>query len=241
MGSILYNYTPAELQNLLDTSNGYCDLLRKVGLNGHGSNPDTLKKIIKEFKLDTTQNAINRSELYKQWALNTHKKTAYDLHDILNGKHPNYKSSSLLKRLVKEGLKEYKCEICGIKEWNNKEISLILHHIDGNHSNNHLENLQILCPNCHSQTDNYAGKSSRKNKNESENKTVQKKEKKKTIKQLPISRGELKNKIREFSFVSIAKEYSVTDNTIRKWCRKYQLPSKKSVIKNISEDEWNNI
>ena len=56
MASILYKYTPAELQKLLDTSNGYCDLLRKVGLNGHGSNPETLKKIIQEYNLDTTQN-----------------------------------------------------------------------------------------------------------------------------------------------------------------------------------------
>lgn len=46
LASILYKYTPAELQKLLDTSNGYCDLLRKVGLNGHGSNPETLKKLI---------------------------------------------------------------------------------------------------------------------------------------------------------------------------------------------------
>lgn len=59
-------------------------------------------------------------------------------------------------------MKEYKCEICGITEWNKKHISLVLHHKDGNHSNNDINNLQVLCPNCHSQTDTYAGKSSRK-------------------------------------------------------------------------------
>lgn len=63
--SILYDYSPEELQKLLDTSNGYCDLLRKVGLNGHGNNSDTLKKIINEYELDTTLNSKNRSELYR--------------------------------------------------------------------------------------------------------------------------------------------------------------------------------
>ena len=47
MASLLYNYTPAELQKLLDESNSYSDLLRKLGLNPKGGNPDTLKKIIK--------------------------------------------------------------------------------------------------------------------------------------------------------------------------------------------------
>jgi len=54
------------------------------------------------------------------------------------------------------------CQICGIHEWQNKPISLHLHHIDGNRKNNALDNLQLLCPNCHSQTNNYSGKNKRK-------------------------------------------------------------------------------
>ena len=48
------------------------------------------------------------------------------------------------------------------KEWNGKEIRLQVHHKDGDHLNNELENLQLLCPNCHSQTDTYAGKKNKK-------------------------------------------------------------------------------
>ena len=48
-----------------------------------------------------------------------------------------------------------KCENCGLEEWLGQPINLEIHHIDGNHYNNDLSNLQLLCPNCHSYTDNY--------------------------------------------------------------------------------------
>jgi hypothetical protein len=50
-----------------------------------------------------------------------------------------------------------KCWTCGITDWNNKKIVMELEHIDGNSENNNLENLSILCPNCHSQTITYKG------------------------------------------------------------------------------------
>lgn len=64
----------------------------------------------------------------------------------------------LKNKLIEDGLKEHKCEICHLTEWNNRKIPLELHHIDGNRYNNIIENIQILCPNCHSQTDNNSGK-----------------------------------------------------------------------------------
>ena len=54
--------------------------------------------------------------------------------------------------------REHKCEICGITEWNGKEIVLEIDHIDGNPEHNRPENLRFICPNCHSQTDTYKGK-----------------------------------------------------------------------------------
>lgn len=76
----------------------------------------------------------------------------YSLSDILDGKHPGYQSYKLKKRLIAEGLKENKCELCGISKWRGNPLSVELDHIDGNPGNNKLENLQLLCPNCHSQT-----------------------------------------------------------------------------------------
>lgn len=64
----------------------------------------------------------------------------------------------LKKRLIREGYKNNKCEECGISEWNGKSITMELDHVDGNNGNNTLNNLKILCPNCHSQTPTFRGR-----------------------------------------------------------------------------------
>lgn len=64
----------------------------------------------------------------------------------------------MIKKLFNEGLKERKCECCNNTEWMGYPIPLELHHINGVHTDNRIENLQVLCPNCHAQTDNYRGK-----------------------------------------------------------------------------------
>lgn len=64
----------------------------------------------------------------------------------------------LKERLLKEGLKENRCEICGISTWRGRPLNMQFHHINGNGSDNRLENIQFLCANCHSQTDTYGGR-----------------------------------------------------------------------------------
>lgn len=65
---------------------------------------------------------------------------------------------SIKRRLVEEGLKTGACERCGIREWRGRPLSIALHHTNGDGRDNRLENLRLLCPNCHSQTDNYGGR-----------------------------------------------------------------------------------
>ena len=98
-----------------------------------------LKKIIQEFNLDETQLNINRSI-----AKITPNKIKIPIEDIImKNEHPNYQPFKLLKRLIKEGYKEHKCERCGLTEWQGQPIPLQLHHKNGVHTNN-LLNIDIL-------------------------------------------------------------------------------------------------
>lgn len=71
-----------------------------------------------------------------------------------------YRGGVLKAELIK--LREHKCESCGLTTWQNQPIPLEAHHIDGDKTNNTLENLQLLCPNCHTLTINYGSKNIKK-------------------------------------------------------------------------------
>jgi 5-methylcytosine-specific restriction endonuclease McrA len=86
------------------------------------------------------------------------KGSGIPLSEILEGKCPQYQTFKLKKRLVNEGLKDNSCEVCGIKDWNNTKLNMELDHIDGDRTNHNIDNLRMICPNCHSQTDTYRSK-----------------------------------------------------------------------------------
>jgi len=52
----------------------------------------------------------------------------------------------------------FECSMCGIRDWNDKEITLELDHINGNNRDHRLANIRLLCPNCHSQTPTWRGR-----------------------------------------------------------------------------------
>lgn len=136
-------------------------------------------EIERSYFLEICNNSKNKQDAYTK--LNMHRNTfekycklfgvqkfrkqrtapKYKLEDIFNGVHENYPTSKLHKRLISEGYKTHKCECCGLTEWQGYKIKLELHHIDGNHKNNSLDNLQLLCPNCHALTDNFKSKNIR--------------------------------------------------------------------------------
>jgi len=150
-----------------------------------------------------------------------------------------YTNQKLKKRLLNEGLKENKCEICGITEWQGKPISLQVHHINGINNDNRLENLQILCPNCHSQTDNFTSKNRTCEKTKYRKKNVVKAPKKEYNKNLKEeiwrnshpSKDEFIQSFKELkSFRKVGKKYGVSDVAIRKWFKHYGLPLSKNQV-----------
>lgn len=73
-------------------------------------------------------------------------------------KNETLKVPKLRQKLIEDGIKVEECEICHLNEWFGKKLTLELHHIDGNRFNNDFDNLQLLCPNCHSITPNHSKK-----------------------------------------------------------------------------------
>ena len=135
-------YTKEILENAVKNSNNYASVCRFLGLQDKGINVMNVKNKILFYGIDTSH--FQR----RHWNTKVYGK-AKPLNDILqNG--VKYQSSKLKWRLIKEGIKEYKCEKCGNINWCGGPIPLELHHINGNHYDNRLENLILLCPNCHS-------------------------------------------------------------------------------------------
>lgn len=156
--SFLHKIGKDALQDIVNQSNSYADVLRRLGMSTHGANRKTLFKVFEEFDIDLTALRNNKS------ASSFGGIEGYSLESILNGEHPEYQGRRLLQRLINDGYKQRKCERCGLTEWCGEPIPLQLHHKDGDHNNNHLDNLEALCPNCHALTDSYRGKNSKKRK-----------------------------------------------------------------------------
>jgi 5-methylcytosine-specific restriction endonuclease McrA len=159
--SRLQKYTLEEIKEIISKSKSYAEVIRSIGLIPAGGNYKTLQSFVHEYRIDTSHflgSAWGRGNQL-DYLHNSNRKS---LEDVFSGKVA-YKSSHKLRlRLIKEGYFEHKCYKCGLKEWQGHEIPLELEHINGDHCDNSLENLIILCPNCHAQTETYAGKNKKR-------------------------------------------------------------------------------
>lgn len=146
-------WTDEQLKVAVLENKSVAGVIRQLGLKPAGGNYATIQNKIKELNLDTSHFTGQGWNVGLKFRPNPPK----PLSEILV-ENSTYQSYKLSKRLITEGLKDKRCECCGNTHWLNKPIALELHHINGIHNDNRIENLQMLCPNCHAMTDNYRGK-----------------------------------------------------------------------------------
>ena len=147
---LVHKYSVEELKLAVSQSESYAQVLLKLGIDAHGGNYKTLKSRILANSIDTSHFTG------MSWSKG-HSLKKRDIQDYLSNKCKI--GSHILKvKLINNKILEHKCYSCNLTEWCGQPIPIELHHIDGNRENNNLSNLQILCPNCHAQTDNYCSK-----------------------------------------------------------------------------------
>jgi hypothetical protein len=146
-------WTDSDLVEAVKSSTNKGEVLKKLGLKSKNSgNYQTIDRHIRLLNLDTSH--------FMSAILAIPPVRTYSFEEVLI-ENSTYSSTKNLKRkLLKGGLLKNQCygEGCGISDWLGKKLQLQLDHINGNRSDNRIENLRLLCPNCHSQTSTFAGK-----------------------------------------------------------------------------------
>jgi len=146
------------LQNVVKTSKSKIECFKLLNMHPKSSySYKILNYYIKLYDIDISHFQVDT---------NINQSAPIDIKDILIGKHPLYSTSHLRVRLIKEGIFEHRCQRCQLSQWNDLPIPLDLDHINGIPTDHRLENLRLLCRNCHAQTTTFCGKNSYKKKPE---------------------------------------------------------------------------
>lgn len=239
MGALIDNYSKEELEQIVQQSFSMKEVIDKLGYSTHsGSNNNTVKDRIEKYQIDISHFNYQTPQERNEDNIFIEDSTA---------------SQATLRRwYIKGNYSSYECSICGQEPvWQGKPLTLILDHINGENHDDRLENLRWVCPNCNQQLDTTAGKN---------HKTLEKKKycidcgteispratrcnacaiKNRTTEGvLGITREELKKLIRVKPFTHIGQQYGVSDNAVKKWCDKYNLPRTKKEINTYSDEEW---
>ncbi len=151
-------WTESQLRKIVPTTTSVRQVLNKLGLKEAGGNYAQIKKFLKEYKIDISHFTGIGWNIGMKMQINPPK----SLKEILV-KNSNYQSFKLKKRLYAEKLKKPCCELCGwAKKSEDGRVPLELDHINGEHSDNRIDNLRILCPNCHSLQSTHRGRNRKK-------------------------------------------------------------------------------
>ena len=233
-------YSKEELENIIKNSISFRDFMRKIGYthNFSGATYKAIKKYLADLNIEF------RPMLGE-------KRLPCNSKDIFC-KDSKVSQRTLRSHYLELTKDDYICDICGqLPFWNDKPLTLILDHINGICNDNRLENLHWVCPNCNQQLETTGFRKFRVKKTEKEIKkyyciscgaqiaTKKAKfcqdcmhlEQRRCIR--PDKETLLNDLIAFQNFTKIGNKYGVSDNAIRKWCRKYDLPANMSSLKEL--------
>lgn len=256
--TFLDKFTVDQVKEIIAQSQSISQALRLMGHSPHsGAQHMLLKQFCKSHNIDTSH-FRRRSTRYTDEEI-------FQEHSVASQTTLHRRAKQLPERFP------YKCAICGlIPFWNNMELELILDHINGVTDDARYENLRWVCPNCNHQLPTFGSRNYKRKPRQIKycvrcgatlyhrnasglcancikaagGHTGAQKKHDDAVKrraELGITREVLKDCIRTESFTQIAKRYSVTFNTIRRWCKTYGLPDMKTKIMLYSDDEWSQI
>lgn len=241
--SLLDKYDAKELQQIASISNSWRDFSRKLGYKSNSSDLKAqLQKRVKENNIDTSH--------FKTVAINAIERNENNI--FIENSTAN--QSTLRRWYLKGNYTNYVCSICGQEPiWQNKPLTLILDHINGINTDDRIENLRWVCPNCNIQLETTNGKNRKALSKkyyckdcgkEVTNATTKRcakcaaKARAISLSDLPVTRDELKHLIRTKPFTQIGTQFGISDNMVRKWCDKFNLPRKKKEINHYTNEEW---
>ena len=143
-------YTKELLEEKAKISFSYSELCRYLGVNAKGGTWKLIKQRIAEYNIDVSH-FLGKAAYSGKRRKAEHQPWKRNASELLVDTHNERVSGRILRRAMLESNIEYKCNLCGLSNWMDTIIILEVDHIDGNSLDCRLENLQFLCPNCHSQ------------------------------------------------------------------------------------------
>jgi HNH endonuclease len=226
-------YSETDARAAIEAARSWTDALRRLGERPAGGNHATLKKYAVAWNISV--------EHFDMGGAGPPYRTAAPLVAVLV-ERSTYDRRNLKRRLLDEGIKQRRCELCGQGEtWRGERMALVLDHINGIWNDNRIENLRILCPNCNATLDTHCGRKNRRTLVDREcaycGESFSPKYRRqrfcsrpcgvrhnapalRTVERPPYE--QLLAELAASSYLAVGRKYGVSDNAIRKWVRAYE-------------------